>query len=197
MSAEIMYRGYILKCRFCRNADWFDPAEVARTIRCKRCGRVQVISAENYWYGVNEPGWFYKLDEIVYQFLIHNGYITALSLDYLRRRQEDSFLYTSDLELVRQGSQAPEIEADILCIQDGVITLGEAKKENRLGRNNSDEITTIRKYYQLAKQVGARALVFATFDESWSPQTQTNVSRIISDATIKVTLLARQELLLH
>jgi hypothetical protein len=89
---HVLYRGFIFKCQFCRNADWFSLDELSQNFTCKRCGRTQGIRSANFWYGDHEPGWFYKLDEIVYQFLRHNGHVTLLALDHLRRKAEESFL---------------------------------------------------------------------------------------------------------
>lgn len=58
LTGQVLQRGLVFKCRFCRNADWFGLAEITQSFQCKRCSRGQLISAENYWYGANEPGWF-------------------------------------------------------------------------------------------------------------------------------------------
>jgi hypothetical protein len=191
MLAGILYRGCIFKCRSCRNADWFGLDEFSQTFKCKRCGATQLASSENYWYAENEPGWFYKLDEIVYQFLRHNGYVTCLALDCLRARSEESFLYTGDLELIKSGSDSrkPEFELDIAAIVDGDIVLGEAKKNNRL------DTKEIKKYLHIANKVGAKKLVFATFAASWSSETEKNIANIINAANIEPIILAYANLI--
>ena len=197
VSLGVLYRGYVLKCGICKDAAWFGLEEVSQTFKCKRCGSLQYITRESYWYGAFEPGLYYKLDEIVYQFIHHNGYVATLALDHLRVKCENSFLFTPDLELVKSGATSEEEkkELDILCIRDGIITLGEAKKENRLGAGGGNEVHEIRKYFYLAKEIGARALVFATFSEAWSQETLTNVNRIITDKAIEVITLTRQDIL--
>jgi hypothetical protein len=193
----VFYRGYVLKCGICKDAAWFGLEEISQTFKCKRCSSPQYITRENYWYGDSEPGLYYKLDEIVYQFIRHNGHVATLALDRLRMKRENSFLFTSDLELVKRGANSEEEkkELDILCIRDGIIILGEAKKENRLGAGGGNEVHEIRKYFHLAREIGARALVFATFSEAWSPETINNVNRIITDKAIEVITLTRQDLL--
>jgi len=190
---NVLYRGFVLKCRYCRNADWFSLDELSQNFKCKRCGRTQGITSANYWYGDYEPGWFYKLDEIVYQFLRHNGYVTLLALDYLRRKAEESFLYTPDMELTKLGAANASVELDILCVPDGVIMIGEAKKEDRLGSSKRQEIETITEYDRLAEQLGADALVFATFADRWSEKTEKYIRDSVSDRN--VILLTRTELL--
>jgi hypothetical protein len=90
--------------------------------------------------------------------------VATLALDQLRMRCENSFLFTPDLELIRPRSNSKEEkkELDILCVRDGIITLGEAKKENRLGVGGGNEVREIHKYFYLAKEIGARALVFVS-----------------------------------
>ena len=53
-----------------------------------------------------------------------HGYVTLLALDHLRNTSEESFLYTPDLELTKRDAETAEMELDILCIIDGVLTFG-------------------------------------------------------------------------
>jgi hypothetical protein len=194
----VLYRGYVFKCRICKDAAWFGLGETSQLFTCKRCATQQYISTDSYWYESFQPGLFYKLDEIIYQYLTHNGYVATLCLDYLRRKQEASFLFTFDVELVSSESGIGEEkqELDVLCIQDGNIFLGEAKIENRLGKNGASEVTEIRKYYNLVRKIGARGVIFATFSDAWAPQTLANIENTVTDKSIEVILLNREELLL-
>jgi hypothetical protein len=196
MAQDIVYRGCIFKCRYCRNADWFGLDQFSQTFRCKRCARTQHISNENYWYGRYEPGWCYKLDEIIYQFLRHNGDVGVLALDCLRKRSEESFLFTTDLELIKSDStdQKPEFELDICSIVDGEIVLGEAKKENRLGESARAENREIQKYVNLATQMGAKKLAFATLADSWSDETLKKVERATEKRDLDLIMLNRSDL---
>lgn len=195
VTAQVFHRGFIFKCRFCRNADWFSLDEVLQSFKCKRCARIQGISAQNYWYGDHEPGWFYKLDEIVYQFLRHNGYVTVLALNYLKEKANESFLYTPDMEIAKRGATDVFMELDILCIPDGMLLIGEAKKEDRLGNSKQEEIDAVRRYDRLAEQIGAESLVFATFADRWSDKTQEHIADVVMER--KVILLTRSELVDH
>jgi hypothetical protein len=73
-----------------------------------------------------------------------------------------------------------------------VLTIGEAKKEDRLGNSKREEIETLRRYNRLAEQIGAETLVFATFAESWSDKTQEYIARTVMERN--VILLTRPEL---
>jgi hypothetical protein len=61
VSREILHRGLILKCQYCRNADWFALGEVAQGFRCKRCRREQNILSKHALHSA-EPVWYYALD---------------------------------------------------------------------------------------------------------------------------------------
>lgn len=191
LSKSILYRGCIYKCRSCRSADWFGLDEFSQTFKCKRCHASQQVTAENYWYGELEPGWFYKLDEIVYQFLRHNGYVSCLALECLRQRSEDSFLFSCDLELIKRGSNSrkPEFELDILAIVDGAVVLGEAKKNSKLERRE------IKKYLHLANQIGATKIAFATFAMSWGDEVLAEIVEYTDRANIESVVLTHSSLL--
>jgi hypothetical protein len=195
VTARVLSRGFVFKCRVCRNADWFGLDEISQSFRCKRCDRTQIISNANYWYASHEPGWFYKLDEIVYQFLRHNGYVTLLALDNLRAKSKRSFLYTTDLELSKTGTKKTDLEMDILCIQDGKLTIGEAKKEGNLGLTKRSQIQEIEKYFRVARLIGADSIVFATFASSWSENTIRYIKETLADNSTELMLLAADDLL--
>jgi len=198
LSQDIFYRGCIFKCRYCRNADWFGLDQFDQIFRCKRCQRTQHVTRENHVYGELEPGWCYKLDEIIFQFLKHNGDVGILALDYERRGSQTSFLFTTDLELRRAGAIGgkPDSEIDICCLVDGEIVLGEAKKENRLGQTKRAEVKEINKYTTLADVLGVKRLIFATLAEAWSDETMTNVKNATASRNIDVTMLNTSNLLM-
>lgn len=194
---QVLYRGFIFKCKFCRGREWYSIEETAQAFRCKRCAKSQFVTKENYWYGEHEPGWYYKLDEIVYLFFSNNGDVPVLALDFLRANSEEGFLYTTDLEVFKEGSTSPSMELDIACVCDGLITIGEAKKRNVLADNMSGENRAVEKYYKLALLIGAHQIVFATTAENWSERTIKAIEQVIVDKRIRTKLLTKNELLSH
>ena len=86
------------------------------------------------------------------------------------------------------------MEVDICCISDGILTIGEAKKDDRLGKSAKEENETIAKYYQLASAIGATRVVFATYANSWREVTVQRVHSVFVDPFIKVILLGRSDL---
>ena len=73
----VLYRGYIFGCENCSDAAWHSIAEVDQTFTCNRCGMNQVYKHQ-HWKTPNEPLWYYKLDEMVYLMLKHNGHVPFL-----------------------------------------------------------------------------------------------------------------------
>jgi len=96
------------------------------------------------------------------------------------------------MELTKHGATDVTMELDILCIPDGVMSIGEAKKEDRLGSSKREEIETVRRYNRLAEQIGAESLVFATFADGWSNKTQEYIADNVMECD--VILLTRSEL---
>jgi len=95
----------------------------------------------------------------------------------LKGRTDSSFLFTTDLELTKKDAtdRKPDLELDILAVLDGELVLGEAKKGNRLGATAAAEKKEIQKYCRLAKELVAKKLIFATFSDTWSGETISQV----------------------
>jgi hypothetical protein len=190
----VLYRGFIFKCAFCRNADWFSIDEITHEFKCKRCGHVQVYVSE-HWREPNEPSWYYKLDEIVYQGYSHNMSVPALALYFLSQKKLESFLYSPELEFFDDNSDVPVAELDLFCIQDGILSIGEAKKEDRLGENASDDRRISGKYHEFAKKLCARKVIFATIAPQWSGRTVEQIRHTFLGPEIGYELLTGAELL--
>lgn len=190
----VFHRGFIFKCRLCRNTDWFSVGEISDHFKCKRCGLDQIYTREHSLRDA-EPAWYYKLDELVLR-AHQNGFaVPTLALDYLRRQSKESFMFTPELEVFLGDATKPFIEMDICCIPDGVLTIGEAKKGKRLGNSPTDESRTIERYRIVADKFGVGRVVFATSEKSWSPETIKKIQEAFSNLPIAMTLISRAELL--
>jgi hypothetical protein len=119
----------------------------------------------------NEPAWFYKLDELVYQGLRQGTAASLLALDYLRSRTADNFSFVTDREFWKPDSLKPDGEIDFACVTDGVLNIGEAKTEDRLGNTLSEEQAEVFKYKRIASGLAARKVVFATLAQRWNANT--------------------------
>jgi hypothetical protein len=164
---EIFYRGYIFQCENCSDAAWHSIGHLDQTFTCRRCGLNQQYKHQ-HWKMHNEPQWFYKLDEMVYLMLEHNGHVPLLTLNKLRASFEDSFLFRSELRIIPEGSSKTYLEMDICCIGNGKLCIGEAKSTGDLSGNNLTAIGTAARYRDLALRIGASIVVFSTSADAWT-----------------------------
>jgi len=130
----------------------------------------------------------------VYLGLEHNMQVPLLALDALRRASQDSFLFVHELGYSETASDAPPREIDLNCIADGLLTIGEAKKENRLGKNDREASEAISKYLDLAKRLRAHQIVFATSSDEWHPSTLERIEDAFKDERFGLILLTRKDL---
>jgi hypothetical protein len=83
---------------------------------------------------------------------------------------------------------------DLNCIADGVLTVGEAKKDGRLGKNDKEESEAISKQLELARRLCAHQFVFATASEEWHSGTLERILRAFKDQRSDLVLLTRKDL---
>jgi len=164
---SIFYRGYIFQCENCSDVAWHSIAEVDQSFTCQRCGKNQKYKHQ-HWKIPNEPLWFYKLDEMVYLMLNHNGHVPLLTLNKLRVTSKESFLFRPELRIIPKGSDKTFLEMDICCIPNGKLCIGEAKSNGDLAGNNLTAIEIAERYRDLALKIGASMIVFSTSADSWS-----------------------------
>jgi hypothetical protein len=193
IKASILYRGFIFKCAFCRNADWFSVDELSHEFKCKRCAHAQIYATE-HWLHPQEPAWFYKLDEIIFQGHSNNMNVPALTLCHLNETKTRSFLHTTELNFFDRVSDELIMELDIFCVKDGVLAIGEAKKEDKLGDSASDDEAACLKYLKLAKAVKARVVIFATGCEKWSRRTSEQIAKTFASGSVRYQLFAKTDL---
>ncbi len=170
ISRKIFYRGVVLKCARCADVAWHSIADITERFTCLRCGTNQQYIHES-WRHPDEPSWFYKLDEMVYQTLRHHGDATLLTLDALRRQTPMSFQFCPELTLTPKGASGPIMEIDVCCVMQGSIVIGEAKSIDTLAEPNISAIKAATKYALLAERMGATGLVFSTAAAAWNART--------------------------
>lgn len=84
----------------------------------------------------------------------------------------------------------------MFCVSDGVLTIGEAKKENRLGKSASEENAEIAKYKRIIAGLAVRHFVLATFSDTWNTHTTERVISAFNDMPhVSIRFLAAGELL--
>jgi hypothetical protein len=180
VSKQILYRGFIFSCFYCRNSTWFSVGEITQEFKCRRCGRTQVYTKAN-WRMPEEPSWFYKLDELVYQGYANDMAVPLLALNFLKLASSENFSFVTDREFWKSGAAKAEAEIDFCCVANGVLTIGEAKKDGRLGQSVSEENAAIAKYKRIAAGLSARRLVLATYSQDWNTKTAERVHWAFGD----------------
>jgi hypothetical protein len=197
VSKGIFYRGFIFQCERCADVAWFSISEIGQTFTCRRCGTNQPYLKKS-WRHPNEPAWFYKLDEIVYLTMLHNGDVPLLTLDYLRRLSSESFLHCPELRIRPTGSKKSFIEIDICCVSNGALCIGEAKSTNSIDSKLGNVQTTAERYRDLALKMGASMVVFSTSEPIWSqPSLQAISDAFASYPHISVRRITGPSLLLQ
>jgi hypothetical protein len=195
ISKQILYRGFVFGCSYCRNVDWFSVGDITQEFTCRRCGQIQVY-AKRSWRQGDEPAWFYKLDELIYQGYRQGMAVSLLALNYLRAQSQESFTFATDREFWRPEALKPDVEADFFCVPDGVLTVGEAKTENSLGRGTNEENIKISKYKRLVTGLSIRQLVFATMSSGWRGETVDAVRSAFGDLQhVRIVFLDASQLL--
>ncbi len=190
----VFYRGFIFKCERCRNADWYDVEDVAQTFECQRCKRTQIYQ-RSHWKSPHEPQWYFKLDEIVYQALRSGCATTILALNALGKKTKDTFDFIPEFELRTSPNDAkPLMEIDFGCNIDGLIALGEAKKEGRLGRNSAEEDKKLENYKLAATTIRASQVVFATNCAHWAEQTEARARQVFESTGVTPVFLCDADL---
>jgi hypothetical protein len=170
VSKGIFYRGFIFQCHRCSDVAWFSISDISETFTCRRCRTTQPYTMKS-WRHPNEPAWFYKLDEIVYLTLLHNGHVPLLTLDLLRRQSKESFLYCPELRIRPEGTQKAFIEIDICCATDGRLCIGEAKSVDSIATNQFKPQQAAERYRDLAIEMSASLVVFSTSQTAWGQPT--------------------------
>jgi len=196
----VLHRGFVFKCERCRNADWYRISEVTDTFQCRRCATIQSYLSGHLCLQHPEqrvePEWFYKLDELFYQGWDNDMYVPILTLAKLQKDAKSSFLYIPEIGYDKEPNFAkPQMELDICAVCDGEIVLGECKKPDRLGKNASEEKKNIGKYLAIAEKIGAKKLIFSTFQENWTEAMIDNVHELLDSSEICPVFLTRSELL--
>lgn len=163
----ILYRGYIFVCANCSDAAWHSIADVDQTFTCRRCDLKQQYKHQ-HWKMPDEPLWFYKLDEMIFLMLKHNGHVPLLTLNKLRMGSKESFLYRPELRITPKDSHKTYLEMDICCIANEKLCIGEAKSNGDLAGKDLTALQTAERYRDLALKMGVSLVVFSTTAAIWN-----------------------------
>ena len=172
VSQGILYRGYIFQCTRCLDSDWYGVDEITYTFICKRCGAQRQYRHEN-WKSPEEPKWYYRLDEVVFQGYSNDMHVPLLTLFRLKSDSK-SFLYVHELNLRKvESREKPDIEIDICCIPDGEIVIGESKAKKIPKEDVSKYSSFVSELPKYPDKV-----VFSTLEQNLSPDIGDRISSV-------------------
>jgi len=193
LQKHVLHRGLVFQCASCRNADWYSISKVSDVFECSRCSKQQPYRREN-WKHPEEPSWYYKLDEIVYQGYRNGMLAPILTNDYFRR-SSTSFQFAPEQKVFDGDETEPSMEIDICGVVDGKLLIGEAKTGTSIEDRAKDRRKVIDGHRQLAQRLGIHAVVFATTANKWSPGTLSDLEHCFSDSKTELITLTGEELL--
>ena len=193
LQKHLLHRGFIFKCTSCRNADWYSIARVSDRFDCSRCGSSQLYRREN-WIRPEEPSWYYKLDELVYQGYSQGMVAPILTNDCLRANSS-SFQFAAEQQVFERDATEPLMEIDVCAVADGKLLIGEAKGCSSIENSAKERRKVIEKYRDLARQLGVHRVVFSTMADEWTPGTASDLEQAFAGSTIELVSLTGKDLL--
>jgi hypothetical protein len=166
VSRRLITRGFVVKCSWCRRADWHSIESVSERTRCRRCSRETSVQAEATPY--------FKLDGVLWQGLVSKSHATVLTLNSLRRRALAGFHFTtaSDVHLAA-GSK---VELDFCVSIDGSVGVGEAKCASGLSSSDRGQL---RNTVSALQTLPIRFFVLSTDQSAWSASDMTFIEHSI------------------
>jgi hypothetical protein len=174
LERRILMRGLVFRCPLCRFKAWYGADELAGALRCSRC-REPFALTDRGWIPEPEPQWRYRLNEMLWQLLSHNGDVPlralreTLGIGTPELREPATALHEHDLWA--PGAETP-IELDI-CAQVGpALWIGEAKVVSNLGPQQEarEKLGRLR---DAAGILNPHGILFVTASHGWSEATRT------------------------
>lgn len=198
----VLKRGYIFKCNFCQSESWYLVQKVSTKYICDRCNRENQVTAHSLYRQAeifpkdintrikftlsHDPQVFYDLDEIVYNFFKHDGYVTLLALDNLIKKSKESFIWFPEVQF---KSQSLNCEIDILAFSDGVVYIGEGKINAKLF-NNAD----LDNMLVLTEHIYNRVIILAYLEGKFKPSFKQYLKQRLEKRSIKYLILKGKSL---
>jgi len=184
LGLRILRRGLILRCARCNWLDWYAIDQIGQFFRCGRCDQDNLLEQARWRDPVSEPQWYYDLDHAVREALKLDGHVPILALDRLRAQHRDGFSFTTDFELIKDGSTGHPPELDFAVIADGRLILGEAKKNDRLASQRREERRKLNRLCGAARDLTADDVCLATAADAWDHGTVELADQALSDLEI-------------
>jgi hypothetical protein len=133
-AAQIIFRGFQIKCPKCSTANWHPLRNIDEIITCPGC--LQSFPLPVQYPAGSEIEWEYTLNTLVNRMMDHDGLPHILALEYLSR-SERVYAPVPGLQLRKGGQDV--LEFDFVCVIKGEVIGGECKVGGRLSSNDLDK----------------------------------------------------------
>ena len=153
---------------------------MAERLRCARCRRPFTLTEPGWQPPQAEPQWRYRLAEVFWQLLEHNG---DLPLRALREvlglgagdRRPAAWVHEHDLWA--PGAEHP-IELDICAQRGPELWIGEAKLTDNMGKGRQEK-KKLQSLREAAELLQPHGIVLVTAESAWSPRTQLTAEAVL------------------
>jgi hypothetical protein len=187
LERRILMRGLVFRCPLCRLKAWYGADELADRLRCARC-REPFGLTDHGWQPEAEPQWRYRLNELLWQLLMHNGDVPlralreTLGIGTADVRQPTASLHEHDLW--PPDAKTP-IELDICAQRGPELWIGEAKVANILGREQQARVKLegLRRAAMLLRPHG---ILFVTASEGWTDRTVEIAREVLGELPVNL-----------
>ncbi len=182
---RVLVRGLLLKCDRCRHTDFFRVDTAEPTFVCPRCSLEQ-RPTKGSWLGTEEPQWHYRLDEAMFQFILHRGDIPALTAHQRFVRSEKSAAIVPEIRIGPEGTLR---EIDFVVTDGADLWLGEGFSAERYEARNGPEHQRLLALLNVGELLNARGIVLATSAEAMHPGTRLRAESVISGSRPQLEII--------
>ncbi|MFN8139103.1 MAG: hypothetical protein U0R49_04825 [Fimbriimonadales bacterium] len=158
-SAQLVNRGFVLKCSSCDACLWYPLEVVGRTFRCERCRTEQVITSGHWRMPSAGPAMFYTLDEVALQFLTHNGELSVLMVQKVINEPGTTHWM---LEADFRDEKGNSLESDAVICKNGDIWVCEASRTGSFADSNK-----VKRLSGLIRDAKCRGVILGTNKDDW------------------------------
>ncbi len=146
INKNVFYQVHQWRCSYCGHSNMRTFDHMKKENICEICNRT-------YFAPINIE-WKYKLNDFIYRSLCeHNGLTVLWALNKFQDRSAlNSFYYLPEVDLfLKEDSNEPKNEIDILCVLDGKYYATEVKKSANSFTSKPDEIDNFIEKIKLIK----------------------------------------------
>ncbi len=195
LSMGVLLRGLVFRCPLCALKGWYGADELAERLRCSRCRRPFTLT-ESGWQPGREPQWRYRLAEVFWQLLQHNGDLplralrNVLGIGGSWQLGPTAVLHEHDLWA--PGADRP-IELDICAQRGPELWIGEAKTAGNLGSGTqaAAKLDGLRRSAELLRPHG---VLLVTAKPAWSQDTERKAQDVLGGLGCEILLASSSPL---